>query len=77
MRNDVTQAMMDTPCERDSKNHHHWESIGVTETDHPLVGFYQIWKCSQCGKAVAEPLDLIKLSDVDWESIEKANKTDK
>jgi hypothetical protein len=45
-------------CERDYKNKHYWESIGITETDRIVP--HQFFKCTQCGKCKREQLVYVK-----------------
>jgi len=43
-------------CPKDSMNVHHWESIGVVNTN----VFIQVFKCSQCKKIRLEVLEKVK-----------------
>ena len=41
-------------CEKDYKNRHYWESIGVIHIDNQ--GEFQVFKCTQCHKCKSNKL---------------------
>lgn len=47
-------------CETDYKNNHCWEKIGIQTTGNYGEYSFIVWWCSQCGKCMRAPLELVK-----------------
>ena len=44
-----------TKCEKDYRNRHFWESIGVTG----IRPIYRVWHCTQCDRCITEELKML------------------
>lgn len=50
-------TLWNSKCEKDYKNEHFWERMGVIFVNGES---YIVWKCSQCQKCVYEELEFLK-----------------
>ena len=54
---DRVNNLMNSKCEKDYKDRHYWQKMGI---DRDKLGVrYLIWRCSQCDKCIAEPLEFL------------------
>lgn len=56
MKRKEAEELMDTLCERDSKQHHRWDRIGVSLTGYNCA-LEEIFQCYQCKKILRIELE--------------------
>ena len=75
MENKIVEELWHSKCERDSKNRHFWQKLGVIEESAGDVNL--IWRCSQCQKCISEPLLFLEIEEESFRLSEEQEKARK
>lgn len=71
---DLTLALWHSKCERDYKERHYWENVGIIGNNYDLK---MVWRCTQCKKCLIESQELIEIEDDEFRLTKEQEKARK